>query len=85
MLIYEMNGTSILNVDSALVAYVPPAQWSIQLTGDFNGDGYTDILWQDTSGNVVIWEMNGITILNANTSFVAQVPSQWSIQQLGAE
>ena len=31
----------------------------------------SDILWQDTSGNVAIWEMNGTTVLNANSSFVA--------------
>jgi hypothetical protein len=33
-----------------------------------------------------IWEMNGTAALNANSSFVANVPAQWSaIQQLGAE
>jgi hypothetical protein len=62
-----------------------PSQWSIQLTGDFNGDGMSDILWQDTSGNVALWEMNGTIVGNASRSFVANVPSQWSIQHLGAE
>ena len=28
-------------------------------TGDFNDDGHSDILWQNTSGQVAIWEMNG--------------------------
>jgi hypothetical protein len=62
-----------------------PGQWSIQLTGDFNGDSLSDILWQDTSGNVAIWEMNGTAVLNANSSFVSNVPGQWSIQHLGTE
>jgi hypothetical protein len=78
-----MNGTAILNANSSLVATLP-SQWSIKGTGDFNGDGMSDILLQDTSGNVVIWEMNGITILNANSSFVTTVPGQWSIQHLAA-
>ena len=26
---------------------------------DFNGDGYSDILWQNTNGQAAIWEMNG--------------------------
>jgi hypothetical protein len=79
-----MNGTTVLNANSAFVANVPD-QWSIQLTGDFNGDGFSDILWQDSSGNVAIWEMNGTAILNPNTSFVANVPGQWSVQNLAAE
>ena len=82
--IWEMNGTAILNQSTSFVANVA-GQWSIQLTGDFNGDGMSDILWQDTSGNVAIWEMNGTTILNGNSSFVANVSSQWSIQHLAAE
>ena len=79
-----MNGTTVLNQNSSFVANVF-GQWSIQLTGDFNADGFTDILWQDRSGNVAIWEMNGTSILNQNSAFVANVASQWSIQQLGAE
>jgi hypothetical protein len=84
VVIWEMNGTTILNANSSFVANVP-GQWSIQLTGDFNGDGKSDIVWQDTSHNVAIWEMNGTTILNGNSAFVANVPGQWSIQHLGAE
>jgi hypothetical protein len=82
--IWEMNGTSILNASSSFVGNVP-SQWSIQLTGDFNGDGMNDLLWQDTSGNVALWEMNGTSVVNPNSTFVATVPSQWSIQHLAAE
>ncbi len=60
-------------------------QWSIQLTGDYNGDGKSDIIWHDTSGNVAIWEMNGTTVLNGNSSFVSNVAGQWSIQRLAAD
>jgi hypothetical protein len=50
--IWEMNGATVLNANSSFVANVPTPQWSIFGTGDFNGDGNADILWQDTSGNV---------------------------------
>jgi hypothetical protein len=79
-----MNGTLVLNQSASFVANVA-GQWSIQLTGDFNGDGMSDVLWQDMSGNVAIWEMNGTTILNASSSFVGNVPGQWSIQHLAAD
>ena len=36
-----------------------PATWTVVGTGDFNGDGKTDILWRDTIGNTAIWFMNG--------------------------
>jgi pro-kumamolisin-like protein/VCBS repeat protein len=52
-------------------------------THDFNGDGESDILWRDTSGNVAIWEMNGTTVLNAATSFVANVGGTWTIAGTG--
>jgi hypothetical protein len=34
-------------------------------TGDFNGDGRSDILWRDNGGTVVDWLMNGGSIQTA--------------------
>jgi hypothetical protein len=31
---------------------------------DFNGDTLSDILWQNTSGQAAIWEMNGTTLID---------------------
>jgi hypothetical protein len=55
------------------------SEYIYSVTHDFNGDGMSDVLWRDTSGNVAIWEMNGTSILNQATSFVSQVPLVWSI------
>ncbi len=47
-------------------------------SGDFNGDGMADILWQNTSGQVSIWTMNGLTPLGG--SLVGPNPgSSWSV------
>jgi hypothetical protein len=36
--------------------------WSIVATGDFDGDGKTDLVWrQASSGTNVLWLMNGAT------------------------
>jgi hypothetical protein len=80
-----MNGTTILNPTTSYVATVSPSIWSIVETGDFNGDGMSDILWHDTSGDTAIWEMSGTTILNPTTSYVATVSPAWSIQGAGAD
>jgi len=48
---------------------------------DFNGDGYSDILWQNDSGEVAIWEMNGFNII-ASAS-LGNPGSSWHIRASG--
>jgi hypothetical protein len=40
--------------------------WTISGVGDFNGDNRSDILWQDATGTVVIWMMDGINVMEFN-------------------
>jgi fructose-specific phosphotransferase system IIC component len=60
--LWLMNGinsgfTPASIVDVGLV----PTDWVIAGTGDFNADGQTDILWQNTAtGQRALWLMNGI-------------------------
>jgi hypothetical protein len=83
LVIWEMNGTQVLNPgSSSFVATASYPQWTIIGTGDFNGDGYADVLWRDTTNDIALWEMKGTQITNANTTFVANVPG-WSIVGIG--
>jgi hypothetical protein len=34
-----------------------------QTDGDFNGDGHSDILFQNTSGQASVWKMNGNSLI----------------------
>jgi hypothetical protein len=45
---------------------------------DFNGDGRSDILWRDTSGNVAMWLMNAAAVQNSSGVGGAS-PGLWSI------
>jgi hypothetical protein len=58
-----------------------PNAWTIVGTGDFNGDGFRDILWRNTNGDVDIWLMNGFQILL--TMDLGNVPTVWSIVGTG--
>jgi hypothetical protein len=50
------QGTSIL----AAVALAPANPWRIVAVGDFNRDGYPDLVWQDPeSGHAQIWYLGG--------------------------
>jgi hypothetical protein len=47
-------------------------------TGDFNGDGETDILWQNTvTGERAIWVMSGPNLVTA--VMLPTVPTDWQI------
>jgi hypothetical protein len=65
---YPVNGTR-----------ADPTSWTIMETGDFDGDGKSDVLWRDTSGNVALWFMNGALVTQAVG--IANVPTVWSIHQ----
>ncbi|MBF0536934.1 MAG: hypothetical protein HQL03_01630 [Nitrospirae bacterium] len=52
--------------------------WSMQSTGDYNGDSMNDMLWQNSSGDVYMWFMDGSTI--SSGGYVDQgILSNWSI------
>ena len=58
--IWEMDGNT--RIGGGPVAPNPGTDWKAVGTGDFNGDGHSDILWQNTTtGQASIWEMDGNT------------------------
>jgi poly(3-hydroxybutyrate) depolymerase len=46
-------------------------------THDLNGDGKSDLVWRDDSGNVAFWVMNGAAV--SSSGGVGAVPNTWSI------
>ena len=56
-----MNGTNLLG--GGTVGPNPGPSWKVVGTGNFNGDGLSDILWQNTSGQAAIWEMSGTNVI----------------------
>jgi hypothetical protein len=80
--IWEMNGTQVLNPNATSVAGVSYPLWTIIGLGDFNGDGYADILWRDNTGDLAIWEMMGTQVINSGATFVATITG-WSVSGIG--
>ncbi len=78
--IWLMNGANVLATGPVPQAPIVDNSWKISGTGDFNGDGKSDILWRNTNGSTNIWEMNGSTLLaNNSTNPYPVVSSDWSI------
>ena len=46
-------------------------------TGDFNHDGFSDILWQNDDGSVAIWEICGTNIIES--SILANPGATWHV------
>ena len=61
--IWEMNGTNQVAGGSQILASNPGPSWTEAGSGDFNGDGHADILWQNTNGQIALWNMNGTNII----------------------
>jgi hypothetical protein len=81
--VWLMNGTTELN--SVYLRTIPTnLNWDIVGTGDFNGDGNTDILWRNyTTGENAVWLMNGTTELNS--VYLRTIPTNlnWDIVGTG--
>jgi serralysin len=67
----------------AFLAHVDTS-WHIAGTGDFNGDGYSDILWQNDGGLVTDWlgRADGSFTGNGDT-FLAHVDTSWHVAETG--
>jgi VCBS repeat protein len=65
----------------------PDPSWSFLGAGDFNGDGMSDMLWRNASGEIAEWQVNGTVIagsgdLNAGGGAVF-LGGAWSVAGIG--
>jgi len=79
--IWLMNGASAIGGGSLGTV---PSIWGIVGQRDFNGDGFTDILWRDNNtGAVAVWFMNGLQV--TTTANLGVVTLDWTVQGLNAD
>ena len=61
-----------------------PTEWHVIATGDFNGDGWDDILWKNDSNVITDWLGTGQGSFTMNSgTFVFGVPVEWHIVGVG--
>jgi len=78
----QASGGFVTNDTNAMTG--APTNWHVVGTGDFNGDGRSDILWRSDSGQLSDW------LANANGSFagndanaMTQVSTSWHVAGTG--
>jgi hypothetical protein len=66
-----------VDANGCILVYTPGPASTVTATHDFNADGDSDILWQQTAGQVAIWLMNGTSVIGGGSPGSAGAP--WSI------
>ena len=57
VILWRLNGTSVFSKTLSAGAY---ATWSVGAIADFDGDGFSDILWHDAGGTqAALWVLSG--------------------------
>ena len=79
----EAGVQAISITGTAYLTSIADVNWRISGTGDFNGDGYMDILWRhNTTGKNALWYMNGSTII-ATAYMITITDVNWKIVGTG--
>jgi hypothetical protein len=76
---------AIVFTQSSAVSSTTPCDAAVAMPGaskladthDLNGDGFSDIVWADTSGDIAVWLMNSAQVTLSGIAGTA--PSNWSI------
>ncbi|WP_148306074.1 FG-GAP repeat domain-containing protein [Gemmatirosa kalamazoonensis] len=81
LVVWTMDASDAHAGTVALSAYAP-TPWKVAAVADFDRDGRADLLWRHpTTGEVVIWLMNGPTY--ASSVALGSVPPAWRVSTAG--
>jgi hypothetical protein len=83
--VWEMNGLSLRDGGYGFVGTAPGKDWQVKGTGDFNGDGKSDILFQNAvDGSCKVWEMDGLNQKVGGVGLVGWTPGKdWQVAATG--
>jgi hypothetical protein len=71
-----MDGHLVVGSNSVLTV---PTPWQVAGTGDYNGDGKSDILWRHpNTGQNWMYRMDGHLVVGSNS--VLTVPTPWQVE-----
>ena len=81
--IWEVNGLNLVPGGLGQAGPAVGPDWQVKATGDFNGDGKSDFLFQNANdGSCYVWQMDGVKILGG--SLVGPpVGKPWQIKTTG--
>jgi Zn-dependent metalloprotease len=60
---------------------IPGTEWALQMAGDFDGGGFSDVLWREDGGTIKYWRMSGSVILDT-PEIGSEMVSAWKIKSV---
>ena len=76
--------SSTLSVSNTAISLpTTDANWQFYASGDFNGDGITDIVWMQPNGTLTVWLMNANGALPTVISNAGTAPEGYKVFQNG--
>jgi phosphatidylserine/phosphatidylglycerophosphate/cardiolipin synthase-like enzyme len=82
---WHMNGVTMTGASAVSINQMTDANWRIAGSGDLNGDGDPDIVWQhDATGGLAAWLLRGTQVVSTQyLSISHQRVSTWKIRGVG--
>jgi len=78
--LWQMNGVTLSGVQQLSINQMTSTAWTIAGYGDLNGDGERDIVWEDDSGSLATWLMNGPQVVNTLWLSIPKVDPKWRVR-----
>jgi hypothetical protein len=60
-------------------SFNPGPSWQVKGTGDYNEDGKSDILWQNSDGAPAIWLMDGMSTVGIGAAGSFNPGAAWHV------
>jgi hypothetical protein len=80
LVVWNMDGANLSGAQYLNPAGVADLAWKVVATGDYNGDGKVDLIWQhDTNASIVVWLMNGMNLLSAQYVSASVSDPAWKV------
>jgi hypothetical protein len=82
---WQMNGVTMVGATALSINRVSDTNWKVAGTGDLNGDGQQDIVWQhDRDGTLAAWFLQGTEVVGTGYFSIKRVTDlNWKVRGVG--
>jgi phosphatidylserine/phosphatidylglycerophosphate/cardiolipin synthase-like enzyme len=82
---WHMNGVTMISSSALSINQMSDPSWKIVGTGDLNGDGQLDIVWQnDANGAIAAWYLQGTQVVFSGSLSISGVADlRWKVRAVG--